>query len=76
MLARLRCLIRTHHRPVRHLLGGFRCTDCGAVGADLDEMGFPGMGYVSPTRKLFSREREETLPDPAKAWGRLSSARP
>ena len=76
MLARLRCLIRTHHRPARHPLGGFRCTDCGAVGADLDEMGFEGMGYVSPSRRLFSREREELSSKGPKAWGRFSSARP
>jgi len=74
MFARLRCLFRTHHRPARHPLGGFRCADCGAVGADLNEMGFEGMGYVSPSRRLFSREREERIPE--RAWGRLSSARP
>ena len=56
MLARIRCYLRTRHEPVRHPLGGFRCADCGAAGADLAEMGFEGEGYVSPLRILFSRE--------------------
>jgi hypothetical protein len=59
MFAWIRCLVRRHHEPVRHVLGGFRCSDCGAVGADLDEMGFEGEGYVPPLRRIFSRENGE-----------------
>jgi len=46
MLARIRCFFRNQHRPVRHPLGGFRCEECGWAGADLEEMGFVGSGYV------------------------------
>ncbi len=56
MLAWMRCRMRGHHSAVRYPLGGFRCKDCGAVGANLDEMGFEDNGYVSPMRRLFSRE--------------------
>jgi hypothetical protein len=59
MLARLRCAVRSSHNPVRHPLGGFRCVDCGFVGADLEEMGFSDGGYVMPIRRLFSRQRGE-----------------
>ena len=59
MLAWIRCLVRRHHDPVRHVLGGFKCSACGAVGADLDEMGFEGEGYVPPLRRIFSREHGE-----------------
>ena len=59
MLARIRCLIRNHHDPLRHPLGGFRCADCGQVGVDLDDMGFAGSGYVSPMRRVFSRNPRE-----------------
>jgi len=40
MLARLRCIIRHYHQPRRQPIGGFRCVDCGAAGADLEEMGW------------------------------------
>lgn len=56
MLAWLRCLVRRHHRPRRHLLGGFRCVECGAAGVDLDEMGFTGSGWVAPVRRTFDRK--------------------
>jgi len=59
MLAWFRCFVRQHHRPSRHPLGGFKCLDCGVAGSDLDEMGFEGDGYVSPIRRLFSREFQE-----------------
>lgn len=59
MTAWLRCWMRKHHNPVRHPLGGFKCTDCGMAGADLDEMGFAGGGYVLPIRRLFSRDKSE-----------------
>jgi len=54
MLARLRCALRQHHQPRRHPLGGFRCVDCGAAGADLEEMGFSGSAWVAP-RRSFDR---------------------
>jgi len=50
MLARLRCFFRSQHNPIRHPLGGFKCADCGAAGADLEEMGFEGAGYVLARR--------------------------
>jgi hypothetical protein len=50
MLARLRCFLRDHHNPARHPLGGFKCSDCGAAGADLEEMGFEDAGYVVARR--------------------------
>jgi hypothetical protein len=57
MIAKFLCLLRQNHNVVRHPLGGFKCSDCGTVGIDLDEMGFEGAGYVLPIRKLFSRDR-------------------
>jgi hypothetical protein len=59
MIARLRCLLRNRHSPLRHPLGGFRCAECGQVGADLEEMGFSDGGYVLPVRRVFSRDRGE-----------------
>ena len=50
MLARLRCFLRDLHNPARHPLGGFKCADCGAFGADLEEMGFEDAGYVLARR--------------------------
>ena len=57
MIARLRCMLRSHHNPTRHPLGGFRCAECGQVGADLEEMGFADGGYVLPVRRVFSRDQ-------------------
>lgn len=37
------------HEPRRHPLGGFRCARCSRAAASLDELGFPGQGYISPT---------------------------
>jgi hypothetical protein len=56
MLAWLRCLVRQQHRPVRHILGGYKCVDCGAAGASLDELGQSG-GYVDPERRTYRRGR-------------------
>jgi hypothetical protein len=50
MFARLRCFLRDHHNPARHPLGGFKCSDCGAAGADLEDMGFEDAGYVLARR--------------------------
>ena len=57
MWAWIHCWMRSHHDPVRHPLGGFRCRDCGAMGLDLGEMGFRELDTASrrPAR-LFSRE--------------------
>jgi hypothetical protein len=42
-----------HPRVTRYPLGGFRCLDCGHVGADFEEMGtMPSGGYVSPGHLL------------------------
>ena len=55
MLAWIRCTIRARHMPTRYFLGGFKCTECGAVGADLDDMGYRGEGYVSIARRRVNR---------------------
>lgn len=44
----VRCALRRRHNPVRHPLGGFRCQDCGLAGADLEDMGFQGGGWIAP----------------------------
>lgn len=49
-----RCYLRGQHKPRRVFLG-LRCADCGAAGADYDEMLGVGAGWVSPTRKVFDR---------------------
>ena len=59
MFAWLRCFTRQRHEPRRHPLGGFRCVDCGAVGADLEEMGFRESGWVAPMRRTFDRKHGE-----------------
>ena len=46
MIGAVRCLLRGRHEPVRQVLGGFRCSCCGAAGLDLAQMGFPEIGYV------------------------------
>lgn len=58
-MAWFRCFVRNRHNPVRYPLGGFKCADCGEVGADLDQMGFVGGGYVPTERRIFSRDRGE-----------------
>src|SRR5258706_2656116 len=67
MIAKMRCYFSGCHVPVRHPLGGFRCSTCGKAGADLQDMGFDG--YVSLMRTLFSR-------DPAVELTRTSSWEP
>ena len=56
MMAWFHCWLRSHHNPVRHPLGGFRCSDCGAMGVSLREMGFKELGYVATPRKRFLRD--------------------
>lgn len=51
----LRCFRRGRHEPRRHPLGPHVCHDCGAAGADLDEMGFQGGGYVGTDRRTYER---------------------
>jgi len=58
MLQLLRCALKGQHDPKRQALGGFRCELCGTPGESLDEMGYEGNGYVSPLRKLYSREKK------------------
>lgn len=55
----LRCLWRQQHNPTRHPLGGFRCSECGTAGADLEAMGFEGSSYVAPWRLTYSRKHGE-----------------
>jgi hypothetical protein len=52
MMGRLRCLLRGH-RPVRQLVGGFRCATCGEAARDLAEMGYPEIGYVKHPARRF-----------------------
>jgi hypothetical protein len=47
-LGAVRCFFRGRHEARRHPLGGFRCEDCRAVGATLDELGYEGTDYVTP----------------------------
>lgn len=54
MLAWFHCWLRSHHNPVRHPLGGFRCVDCGATAIDLEEMGFAELGDVARDGKRFA----------------------
>lgn len=56
-LASMLCLIRGHHLPARHPVGGFTCTECGHAGADLGAMGFPDGGYIPSVRRVFTRGR-------------------
>jgi hypothetical protein len=56
MLAWLKCFLRRRHDPVRHPLGGFKCAECGAAGADLEAMGFENGGWVPPIRRTFDRK--------------------
>jgi len=53
MFARLRCALRQHHLPRRHFMGGFLCVECGATGADLEEMGFADSAWVAPRRPTY-----------------------
>jgi hypothetical protein len=55
MFSWFQCWLRSHHRPVRHPLGGFRCSECGAKGLDLSEMGFQELGSLSRSRKFMTR---------------------
>ena len=40
-------------------MGGFRCAECGAAGADLGDMGFSGSAWVAPRRRTFDRTHGE-----------------
>jgi hypothetical protein len=48
---RLRCTLRLGHDPVHHPLGGFRCSRCGKVGANLEQLGFEDEGYVTEVER-------------------------
>lgn len=54
---RVRCGLSGAHEAVHHPLGGFRCARCGKSGADLDDLGFEGEGYVTEgERRRLVRE--------------------
>lgn len=55
MITRLVHMMARQHDPVRHPLGGWTC-HCGYSAVDLEDMGVLDDGYVSPVRKIFSRE--------------------
>ena len=62
ILSSMRCFFRGRHNPVRHPLGGFKCSHCGWTARDLDDMGLHGHGYVSPVRQLYSgRARDDRI---------------
>lgn len=63
--SKLRCLWRGRHNPVRHPMGGFRCTDCHRVGVDLVQMGFRDFGTVPSVRRTFAMQSTET---PRSRW--------
>ncbi len=58
MIKRLQCFFNGRHEPSRHPLGGFTCP-CGFASNDLEQMGALDDGYVSPTRRVFSRKNRE-----------------
>ena len=60
------CWHRGIHEPVRQPMGGFVCALCGHAGESLNEMGFPGDGYVAPVRKVYVRE--DGGPTRTSAW--------
>lgn len=52
------CLIGLKsHIPIRCVIGGFRCLNCGRVGNSLDDFGFDG--YVDTMRPTFKRQNQE-----------------
>lgn len=54
---RIYCAVRGRHNPQRaHPLGAFRCPDCGRTTKSLEDFDGVGAGYVSPTRRVFSRD--------------------
>jgi len=56
---RLRCTLSEGHDPIRHPLGGFRCSRCGKSGASLESFGFEGEGYVSESaRRRLAQGRD------------------
>lgn len=56
--AQLLCSVGVlRHRPRRAgIFGGWRCERCGKAGADLDDLGEIGAGYVNPLRTVHSRD--------------------
>jgi len=57
LFARMRCIFRGMHSPVRQPVGGFRCVDCGEAGSDLGQMGYRDVAYVRPDRYSAGRDR-------------------
>jgi len=55
------CIFRGACDPVKAPVGGFKCSRCGAVGADIsDFLGFQGESYnVHPVRGHFTRNKSE-----------------
>lgn len=68
LLAWLRCWWRGWHDPKKVLPDGQRCRDCGLPGADMEDMGFVGGGYVPPVRRVF--DRDERSFSRTSAWER------
>lgn len=63
---RLFGILLCSHDPERQAEGGFRCSRCGKPGADLEEFGFAGEGYVS------EKERERLAATPPATDGGYS----
>ncbi len=63
------CLWRRRHDSVRSAIGGRRCRVCGLAGSDLFELGeMDGSGYVTPTRRVFTRTKHGGELTRTSAW--------
>lgn len=54
----VRCVLRNRCTPVRHPLGGYRCSTCGIAGESLgDFLGYAGSGgYVTGPRRIYDQD--------------------
>lgn len=76
MIQRLLCLIRgSHVDPQRHPLSGFRCSTCNTAGADYDDMGHYGGGYVQTVRARYERMGDAMVRESASTRERLEWSR-
>lgn len=69
---RVYCTLRGRHEPVRHLLGGQKCADCGKAAADRAGLGFEGSSDVSPgVGTFYSRDGAGGLAETTRTerWG-------
>jgi hypothetical protein len=62
----VRCRLGGQHNPFRVPMG-LRCYDCKSALEDLDEAGILDGAYVSPVRRLYSREHGGSITK-TEAW--------